>query len=119
MLALIFLTLLCFVVVFLSGFRLHKLGKPYRTLLLTIHKLVPIALLVYLGLSLRLMTPFSILTWLAIFFALFCFLVMVATGGWISAAKETPKVVLVIHKVAPYLTILASSALFYSLLVKI
>lgn len=118
MLALIFLTLLCFIVIFLSGFRLHNLGKPYRTLLLTIHKLVPVAMLVYLFLTIRLMAPLSILAWLAIFFSGFCFVVMVVTGGWVSAAKEAPKPVLVIHKVMPYVTILASSALFYSLLVK-
>jgi hypothetical protein len=113
MLALIFLALLCFLVVFLSGFRLHNLGKPYRTLLLTIHKLIPIALLVYLGLTVRLMTPFSNLAWLVILFAVFCFVVMVATGGWVSAAKEAPKAVLVVHKVMPYLTVLATGAAIY------
>jgi len=113
MLALIFLTLLCFIMIFLSGFRLHNLGKPYRTLLLTIHKLVPVAMLVYLVLTIRLMAPLSILAWLVCFFAGFCFVVMIATGGWISAAKEAPKAVLVIHKVMPYLTVLASAAAIY------
>ncbi len=113
MLALIFLTLLCFIVIFLSGFRLHNLGKPYRTLLLTIHKLVPVAMLVYLFLTIRLMAPLSVLAWLVCLFAGFCFVVMIATGGWISATKESPKAVLVIHKVMPYLTVLASTAAIY------
>ena len=117
MLALLFLTLLCFLIVFLSGFRLHKLGKPYRTLLLTIHKLIPIALLVYLGLAMRLMTPFSTLAWLVVLFAIFCFVVMVATGGWVSAAKEAPKVVLVLHKVLPYVTVLATAGALYLIFV--
>ncbi len=113
MLGVIFLTFLCFLAVFLSGFRLHNLGKPYRTLLLTIHKLIPIALLVYLGLAVRLMTPFSTLAWLVVLFAIFCFVVMIATGGWISAAKEAPKVVLIIHKVTPCVTVLATGAAIY------
>ena len=109
----IFLSLLCFTTVLLSGFRLHKLGKPYRTLLLTIHKLVPVAMLVYLALTIRLMAPLSLLVWIATLFAGFCFLVMIASGSWISAAKEAPKAVLALHKILPYVTILASGAALY------
>jgi hypothetical protein len=109
----VFLSLLGYTAVLLSGFRLHKLGKPYRTLLLTLHKLVPVAMLVYLALTLRLMAPLSLLAWIASLFAGFCFLLMIATGGWISAAKEPPQTVLVLHKILPYVTVLATGAALY------
>jgi hypothetical protein len=109
MAAMIFLTVLCLVVILVSGYRLRNKGKPYGTLLLTIHKLIPLGMLAYLIITLRQMSPLSplVLT-LAILGAIF-YLLLIASGGWISAAKEAPGGVKIVHKVLPYLAILATA----------
>jgi hypothetical protein len=115
MAALIFLTLLCFLVILISGYRLHKNGKPYGTLLQTIHKLIALGLVVYLIIVLRLMRPFSPLALAAMILAAVLFVLLFASGGWISAAKEAPGAVKVVHKVLPYLVILATGASLFLL----
>jgi hypothetical protein len=107
MLGVIFLTLLFFIVVLFSGFRLRRQGKPYGTLLLTIHKLIPVILLIYLAFAINLWKPLSPLTIAACLVAAVLFLVMIGSGGWISAAKEPPQSISILHKVFPYFTILA------------
>jgi len=116
MAAMIFLTILCFLVILVSGYRLRARGKPYGTLLLTIHKLIPLGMLVYLFFVLKQMSPLSPLVLvLAILTAVF-FVLLIATGGMISAKKEAPVALKTVHKVLPYLTILCVGAVLYLLL---
>ena len=110
MTAIIFLTILCFLVILISGYRLRMRGKPYGTLLLTVHKLIPLGMLVYLFFVLKQMSPLAPLVLvLAILGAVF-FVLLIATGGVISAAKEVPPAVKIVHKLMPYFTIAVTGA---------
>lgn len=113
MIAIITLTSLFFLVILVSGFRLHRAGKPYGTLLLTLHKLVALGALVYLILNILHVTPISMPAMVVGLLAGFFFVLLIASGGWISAAKQAPEAVLVVHKVLPYLAILATAAVLY------
>lgn len=118
MTAVIFLSMLCFVVILVSGYRLHQRGKPYGTLLLTIHKLIPLGMIVYLAIVLKQMAPLTPMIWLAAILAAIFFLLLIASGGWISAAKEAPFWVKIAHKVLPYLAILATGVAFVFLVIE-
>lgn len=110
MAAMIFLTVLCLVVILVSGYRLRNKGKPYGMLLLTIHKLIPLGMLAYLILTLRQMSPLSPLAMTFAILGAVLYLLLIASGGWISAAKEAPGGVKIVHKVLPYLAIFATAA---------
>jgi len=118
MTAVIFLSLLCFVVILVSGYRLRQRGKPYGTLLLTIHKLIPLGMIAYLAFMLKQMSPLPPMIWLATILAAGCFLLLIASGGWISAAKEVPFWVKIAHKILPYLAILATGVVFVFLVIE-
>jgi hypothetical protein len=107
MLGVIFLTLLFFIAVLISGFRLHRRGKPYGKLLLAMHKLIPVIMLIYLAISINLFKPLSPLIIAACLVTAVLLLVMIGSGGWISASKEPPQSISILHKVFPYFTILA------------
>lgn len=110
MTAIIFLTFLCFLVILVSGYRLRAYGKPYGTLLLTVHKLIPLGMLAYLYFVLKQMSPLSPLVLvLAILGAVF-FVLLIATGGVISAKKEAPMAIKFVHKLMPYLAIAITGA---------
>lgn len=116
MTAIIFLTILCFLVILVSGYRLRAHGKPYGTLLLTIHKLIPLGMLVYFFFVLKQMSPLSPLVLVLAILGAVCFVLLIATGGVISAKKEVPVALKMVHKVLPYLTI-ATTAVVLILLI--
>jgi hypothetical protein len=47
---------LFFVFIFLSGFRLSRSGKPYSVILLNVHKLISLAIVVFLVIAIYLAT---------------------------------------------------------------
>jgi heme A synthase len=109
-----------FVCILLSGFWLHRLGRPVNTLVLTIHKLISVAAVVYLAINIyriHQVTPLSPLAIAVSVVALVLFVVMIATGGLLSVTKEMPAFVHTIHQFSPYLVILSTSATLYLLLV--
>lgn len=104
------------VIVVLSGLWLSHRGRPLSTLLLTIHKLIAVGILVYLTITLYRMHQASPLTTLII--ALGCvtlvfFLGLIATGGFLSAARPMPAFVLRIHQILPGLVVIATGATLY------
>jgi hypothetical protein len=113
MLGLIFLTVLLVLVIFISGYRLSRRGKPYGTLLLTIHKLIPLGMLIYLGIAVNRMKPLTTPAVALSFTAGFFYLLLIASGGVISATKEAPAWVKLAHKVLPYLAALTTGIALY------
>jgi hypothetical protein len=103
---------LCFVVVFLSGFGLSGSGKPYGTLIFTIHKIIAMAGLLSLGVATvrsHRLAKLSAGAWLAIGVAGVCFLGTIVTGSLLSIGKAMPAIVANLHQVTPYLTVLATA----------
>ena len=108
-----------FIIIFGAGFWLSRSGKPYNGLLFTIHKLVGLGALVFLGITVSRigrtqgLQPGQIA---AISVAGLSFLVTIVTGGLVSASTTLPAFVTVIHRLFPYLTVLSTAGTLYLLM---
>jgi hypothetical protein len=109
---------LVFVVIFVSGYWLSRSGKPYNVIVLTVHKLISLAAVVFLVIvmiqSNREAALSAIELVASVVTGLF-FLALMATGGLLSSDKEMPAVVLRLHQIAPYLTVLSAAVTLYLL----
>ena len=108
-----------FIVIFLSGFLLTRIGKPYHMLIITIHKLMGVALGVYLGLRLYRQyqaAGLSSISFVIITVTVLFFILMVATGSLLSAERSFPDGIKLLHRVFPYLTVIATAALIVLIL---
>jgi hypothetical protein len=113
------ITGLFFLFIFLSGIWLRLLGKPYRVIILTIHKLTGLAAGIYLIMTvfrIHQVTPLDPIEIITVGIAVLFFVVDVATGGLLSTEKPMPLSVTVVHKFTPYLTVLSTVASLYLLL---
>lgn len=103
---------IAFVVIFLLGFRLTRSGKPYSTLILTIHKLLALAVLVILALLvIRAARTASLdaAVWIASLTGAVCFLAAIISGGLLSTDKTLPPAVKALHRVSPFLALLLAA----------
>lgn len=108
-----------FLLIFASGFWLSRSGKPYGMALFTVHKLIALAAMIYLGWTAyqaHQVAPLSPLQIAALAATLTCAVAMFVTGGLLSIEKAMPPVVLLVHKVFPYLTLLSAGAALFLLL---
>jgi hypothetical protein len=108
-----------FLLIFLFGYWLNRKGKPYNTLLITLHKLIALGAAVYLIITLvklSRVSPFSPLQISAIVLTAVCFSGTAATGVLLSFKKDWPVLVHVLHHVTPYLTLISTAALLYLLI---
>jgi hypothetical protein len=107
-----------FVVIFGFGFWLHRSGKPYNSILLNIHKLISLVALILFVREMVLVNQVAALSTLELtvgVLTVLLFVVSVITGGLVSIDKPLPAVVLKVHQVAPYLTVLSTVATLYLL----
>jgi heme A synthase len=114
----IILTAAGFVLIFLTGYLLYRTGQPFNAGVLTLHKLISVAAIVYLVvtvLGINKMAPLDKSGLIVCIGAGLFFLGAVATGGILSAAKELPAVVQTMHKVLSLLTLLSTAATFFLL----
>lgn len=108
-----------FLLIFLTGFWLTHSGKPYSTALVTVHKLIALGTLVFLGVMVHRVSqtaPLQPLQVLALVIAGLFFVLTILTGGLVTVNKEFPAFVRSAHHIGPYLTLLASAAALYLLL---
>jgi hypothetical protein len=110
-----------FVFIVLSGFWLSHSGKPLNVIILTIHKLISLAAVVYLAVTIyriHQVTPLSLVEMIACALTLVLFIALFASGGLLSTAKAMPAAILKIHQITPFLVILSAAADLYLLLVR-
>jgi hypothetical protein len=110
---------LFFIVIFLSGMRLSRAGKPYGVLLFNAHKLIAVAAAVYLAIAVIRISRTAALDApeiLASAVTGLCFLGSIVTGGLVSIEKPMPAAILTVHRLTPIVTVLAAAALLYLLL---
>lgn len=112
------ITGLGFVVILLTGFGLRRLGQPFPTVILTVHKLIAAATFVFLvktipGLA-RLSLPGQVERIAAIAAGSF-FLLAVVSGGWLSWVKNMPSWVRALHVIMSFLTVISTAAFLYLL----
>jgi hypothetical protein len=114
----ILVTVVGFVLIFLSGYWLNKSGQPFNVAVLAIHKLVAVATIVYVAvtvLRINKIAPLGQVEWIACIAAGVFFLLTIASGGWLSAVRTMPAVVNTLHQVLPFLTALSTAAFLYLL----
>ncbi len=105
-------------VVFATGFVLHRTGSPYSVGLLAAHKLLAVAGAVILGYFVfRALQegPLAGGTWASLLATALFFFTAVATGGIMSTDKPQLPVISTLHKVAPWFTVLSSVMTVYLL----
>lgn len=114
----IFIAAVVFFMIFLTGFLLRRSGKPYPGLLFNIHKLIGLAAVVLLGITIYQLNQQNSLHKIEIAATIVAFLFFVATiitGGLTSLQNPRPKAISVAHKLLPYLTTLSSAITLYFL----
>ena len=127
MLSEVLITILFFVFVFLFGYILSRTGKPYNSLIFNFHKLIGLAMGVFLTVTVyqaHQTGPFSPLQILFLVITVGIFVILVAAGGLLSIEaggdlKSISPVTLAmisgVHKVLPYLAVLATAGSLYLL----
>jgi hypothetical protein len=109
------------VFIILSGLWLSHTGKPINVFIMTIHKLISLAAVVYLVFTvyrIHQAVPLSPVEIVASAVTLLFFIVMIATGGLLSTAKPLPGLILKVHQIMPYLVIFSTAATLYLLLIR-
>ena len=107
-----------FVLLFLLRIWLNRSGKPYSTLVLTVHKLVGLGLGVLLAAIVyqtHQVAPLGGLEIAVIVVTGLFFVGTVAAGGLLSIDKPAPAFVATLHLVVPILTVLSTGGTLYLL----
>lgn len=109
-----------FLLILLSGYWLSRSGKPYSTIVFTVHKLVALAAIVVLGVTVYRINRAGALSALELLAAIMTglfFLGTMVTGGMLSVPtdKAMPAIVHKLHQVTPYLTVLSTAVTLYLL----
>ena len=108
-----------FLFMLLSGVWLSNSGKPYSTLIFTIHKLIALAAIIATAViinylhktaDLRLSVEFS-----AIIVTGLLFLSLLISGALLSIGRPATSMILTIHRVAPLLAVVSTAATIYLL----
>ncbi len=96
----------------ISGFTVSRTGRPYNSLLFTVHKLISLGTLVYMVIHFSRVDRgilFSMPVILIVLCTAILFISLFATGGMLSAMKSPSVFIERTHHILPYL--LAFSAL--------
>jgi len=110
---------LFFLFIILSGIWLSRSGKPLNGIILTIHKLISLAAVVFLAITIYQMNQaagLSAIGFIAGVVTGLFFLGAIITGGLLSTGKPMPAAILTMHQIAPFLTVLSTAATLYLLL---
>lgn len=107
---------LLFVLIFVSGFWLSHLEKPYKLIPFTIHKLIGLAAVIFLFSLIKQIHQSTPLTGIEIFAIVVTTLLFVGTvvaGGLASIDKPMLAVFARLHRLLPYLTVVSTSGTLY------
>lgn len=107
-------------IMFLSGFWLNRTGKPYGTLILTIHKLIAIGIGILLFIMMRQAhqaASFRSIELVAVAVTVLSFIATVTTGSLLSipTSKPMPPIVSTLNKIFPYFTVMSTAWALYIL----
>jgi hypothetical protein len=110
---------LFFLLIFLFGFRLSRSGKPYSALVFNIHKLIGLAMGVFLITTvyqIHQSSPLGLIEITTIVVTVLFFAGTVAAGGLLSIDKPMPAAISLMHKLLPYVTVVSTAVTLYILL---
>jgi len=109
---------LFYLLIFLSGYRLSRSGKPYNVIVLTVHKLLSVAAVVFLIAILIRSDRAAALGASELVAGLVTglfFLSLIVTGALLSGGAQMPTLVSKLHQIAPYLTLISTVITLYLL----
>jgi|WetSurMetagenome_2_1015567.scaffolds.fasta_scaffold169856_2 hypothetical protein len=105
-----------FLLTLASGFWLSRSGKPLKTGIFTVHKLIALAAVVVTALqtykSLRILEVQPLVVALLFVIGL-CAAALFVTGALMSAEKPGYRSLLMVHKIAPLLAVVAGALVIY------
>ena len=110
---------LFFLFIFLTGYRLSRSRKPYSMVVLAIHKLISLAAVALLVITLYQMNRAAGLSAAELVAGVITGLFLLgtmATGGLLSTAKPMPAIVHTLHKITPFLALLSNAVTLVLLL---
>jgi len=100
----------------LSGVWLSNSGKPINSLILTIHKLIALGLVIFIGVTVNSLSRNSgvdLAQVVLIVVSAVLFLALFVSGAFLSMGKPISGVVLTIHRVAPIVVSASIALLLY------
>ena len=112
----IIITSIFLLFIFLFGFWLGRVGKPYNALIFNAHKLIGLAMGIFLIITVYRVQQTTGLNSAQTAFVtttVLLFVILVAAGGFLSAKESVPHAVLIIHRIFPYLAVLSTAAMLY------
>jgi len=101
-----------FVFIIISGLWLSRSGRPLNVFILTIHKLISLATLAFLIVTIVRIhreTPLSSPAILISAITLIFFIILIGTGGFLSNAKALPGMILRIHQIMPFFLMISTT----------
>lgn len=104
------------VIVVITGLWLTRSGRPYSSALLNIHKLVALAAVIAIGVlayRANAASALQVLELAVLGLAALLVIASFASGGVVSTMKAPPAWVSWVHRIAPYLTVVAAAAAMY------
>jgi hypothetical protein len=110
---------LFFLFIFLSGIWLSNSGKPPNAIILTVHKLIALAALVFLVMTIYQVNQAATLSAIGLIAGIvtgLLFLGAIITGGLLSTGKPMPAAVLRMHQITPFLSVLSTAVTLYLLI---
>ena len=109
---------LFFLFIFLSGFWLSHSGKTRNVIILTIHKLISLAAVVFLAITISQINQVASLNTIELTAGEvtgLLFLGAIISGGLVSTSKPMPAAILTMHQITPFLTVLSTAVTLYLL----
>ena len=109
---------LLFVLKFIFGYWLNLSGKPYNVILLTIHKLLSLATMVYIiVIATQVHRDAGLITREIVVVAItvLLFIISIASGGWLSTDKPPHNAISLLHMITPFLSALTTALTLYLL----
>ncbi len=108
-----------FIFIFLSGVWLNRSGKPYNAIKFNVHKFIGLAAGAFLILTVyqrHQLIPLNATEIVGVVITILCFIATVIAGGLVSIEKPMPAVITLMHKVFPFIDVLATGMTFKLLL---
>lgn len=104
--------------VFVLGFVLQRRGRPHNVLLLTAHKLIALAALILMAVTVvraNRTTPLDTIALVAATGTAVFFVVAIITGGLVSTDKPAPALARALHWITPFATVACAAATFLAM----
>lgn len=114
----ILVIVILFVAKLILGIWLTLAGKPYNGLLLTVHKLIALATVIFIGVtvySLRTGVRLNTVELIAVITTGVLFFAAIISGGLSTTDKLAYPAIVLIHRITTFLSIVATAATLYLL----